>query len=151
LKRWIVVALALVAASAFAVSVQAGRWWTIGDVEIGPFGAHTAFGGPMNLARFASSDRWGRFGIATWAGGLVAMFVLVVLAGAIAAKRVPRLAAKTALIAIATATLAAIAFYLGFPAELPGAVDRGVPIFAAGIVLGVAAAIAVLTNRDRKW
>jgi hypothetical protein len=151
LKRWIVVALALVAASAFAVSVQAGRWWTIGDAEIGPFGAHTDFGGPMNLARFASSDRWGRFGIATWAGGLVAMFVLVVLAGAIAAKRVPRLAAKTALIAIATATLAAIAFYLGFPSELPGAVDRGVPIFGAGIVFGLAAAIAVLTNRDRKW
>ena len=105
----------------------------------------------MNLARFASSDRWGRFGIATWAGGLVAMFVLVVLAGAIAAKRVPRLAAKTALIAIATATLAAIAFYIGFPSVLPGEVDRGVPIFGAGIVLGVTAAVAVLTNRDRKW
>lgn len=105
----------------------------------------------MNLARFASSDRWARFGIATWAGGLVAMFVLVVLAGAVAAGRVPRLAAKTSLIAIATATLAAIAFYVGFPDALPASVDRGVPVFAAGIVFGVAAAIGVLTNRDRKW
>ncbi len=142
----------MVAASAFAVSVQAGRWWTIGDVDIGPFGAHTTFGGPMNLARFASSDRWARFGIATWAAGLVAMLVLVVLAAAVAAKRVPRLAAKTSLVAIVTATLVAIAFYTGFPSvELPASVDRGVPIFVAGIVLGVAAAVLVLTNRARKW
>ena len=41
---------------------------------------------------------------------LIAMLVLVVVAGAVAAHRVPHLAAKTALVAIITATLAALGF-----------------------------------------
>src|SRR5262245_4079513 len=111
-NRWSIVALALLAASAFALSVQAGRWWVIGDgeVEIGPFGAHSSFGGAGGFSWAGGSARWERFGVATGAGGLIAMLVLVVVAGAIAAHRVPRLAAQTALVAIATATLAAIGF-----------------------------------------
>ena len=143
--RWSVVALALVAASAFAVSVQAGRWWSIGDVEIGPFGSRSPFGGAGDLSWAGGSARWERFGVATWAGGLIAMFVLVVLAGAVAAHRVPRLAAKTALVAIATATLAGSAFLATRPVNgLPFSVDRGVVLFAAAIVAGVAGAVGVL-------
>jgi hypothetical protein len=144
-QRWVVVALALVAASAFALSVQAGRWWSIGEVEIGPFGSHSPFGGQGHLSWAGGSARWERFGVATGAGGLIAMFVLVVLAGAVAAKRVPRLAAKTALVAIATAGLAASGFVTARPDNgLPFEIGRGMVLFAAAIVAGVIGGIGVL-------
>jgi hypothetical protein len=148
--RWFVVLLALAAASAFALSVQAGRWWSIEGVEIGPSGSRSPFGGPGDLSWAGGSARWERFGIATWAGGLIAMFVLVVLAGAVAANRVPRLAAKTALVAIATATLAAIAFVATRPDNgLPFAIDRGVFLFVAAAVAGVISGVAVLRSPPR--
>lgn len=144
-RRWLVVALALLAASAFAVSVQAGRWWSIGDVAIGPFGARSPFGGSGGLSWAGGSPRWERFGIATGAGALIAMFVLITVAGAVAARRVPKLAAKTALVSIATATLAAIGFVAARPdGALPFALDRGLVLFAVAVVLGATAAIRVL-------
>ena len=143
--RWFVVALALAAASAFALSVQAGRWWSIGDVEIGPFGSRSAFGGAGSLSWAGGSARWERFGVATWAGGLIAMFVLVVLAGAVAANRIPRLAAKTALVAIGTAGLAAIGFVAARPDNgLPFAIGRGMVLFAAAVVAGAIGGATVL-------
>lgn len=143
--RWLVVALALAAASAFALSVQAGRWWTIGDVDIGPFGSHSPFGGAGTLGWTGGSARWERFGIATGAGGLIAMFVLVVLAGGVAANRIPRLAAKTALVAIATAGIAALAFVALRPDHgWPFALGRGVALFVAAVVTGTVAAVGVL-------
>jgi len=148
--RWFVVALALAAASAFALSVQAGRWWSIGDVEIGPLGSRSPFGGPGDLSWAGGSARWERFGVATWAGGLIAMFVLVVLAGAVAANRIPRLAAKTALVAIATAGLAAIAFVATRPDHgLPFAIDRGVVLFVAAAVAGTVVGVGVLRASPR--
>ncbi|HEX2687740.1 MAG TPA: hypothetical protein VHN14_14035 [Kofleriaceae bacterium] len=148
--RWFVVALALVAASAFALSVQAGRWWSIGDVEIGPFGSHSPFGGPGSLSWVGGSARWERFGVATWAGSLLAMFVLVVMAGAVAANRVPRLAARTALVAIATAGLAAIAFVAARPDHgMPFVIGRGMVLFAAGVTAGVIGAVGVLRARSK--
>jgi hypothetical protein len=148
--RWIVVALALAAASAFAVSVQAGRWWTIGDVELGPFGTHSAFGGAGDLAWTGGSARWQRFGVATGAGGLIAMLMLIVLAGAVAARRVPRLAARTALVAIATASLAAIGFVATRSDELPLALARGAGLFVAAVVLGALAALGVMRLADHR-
>jgi hypothetical protein len=149
--RWFVVALALAAASAFALSVQAGRWWSIGEVELGPSGSRSPFGGPGELSWAGGSARWERFGVATWAGGLMAMFVLVVLAGAVAANRVPRLAARTALVAIATAGLAAIAFVAARPDNgLPFAIGRGVILFAVAVVAGVIAAASVLRALPRR-
>ncbi|HET7502475.1 MAG TPA: hypothetical protein VFK02_15755 [Kofleriaceae bacterium] len=143
--RWTLVALALIAASAFALSVQAGRWWSIADVEIGPFGSRSPFGGPGNLSWVGGSVRWERFGIATGAAGMIAMFVLVVLAGGLAANRVPRLAAKTALVAIGTATAAALGFLMARPDNgMPFVLGRGVAWFAAGVVIGVVSAVAVL-------
>jgi len=148
--RWFVVALALAAASALALSVQAGRWWSIGDVELGPSGSRSPFGGPGDLSWAGGSARWERFGVATWAGGLIAMFVLVVLAGAVAANRVPKLAAKTALVALATATLTAIAFVASRPDNgLPFAIDRGVFLFVAGVAAGVISAAGVLRSPPR--
>ena len=148
--RWLVVALALASASAFALSVQAGRWWSIGDVEIGPYGSRSPFGGPGDLSWAGGSARWERFGVATWAGGLVAMFVLVVVAGAVAANRIPRLAAKTALVAIVTAGLVAIAFVATRPDNgLPFTLDRGVVLFAVAVVAGAAVGIGVLRASPR--
>lgn len=148
--RWFVVALALASASAFALSVQAGRWWSIGDVEIGPSGSRSPFGGPGDLSWAGGSARWERFGVATWAGGLIAMFVFVVLAGAVAANRIPRLAAKTALVAIATAGLAAIAFVATRPDHgLPFAIDRGVVLFVAAAFAGTIVGVGVLRASPR--
>src|SRR5262249_32142650 len=109
-QRWVLVAAALVAASCFALSVQGGRWWWIGDstidLAVGPLGIHNPINGGTH-SWDGASERWQRLGAATWAGGMVAMFVLVVVAGALAAKRVPRRAAGGALVAIGTATVAA--------------------------------------------
>ncbi len=150
-NRWIIVALALVAASAFAMSVQAGRWWSVGDVEIGPFGSRQCFGGacrPTSLSWIGGSERWARAGIATWAGSLIAMLVLLIVAGAVAARRVPRLAARVALVAIATSLAAGVGFIAQFPG-VPGAgVDRGLFLFGGAIVVGVVAAAATLRLRS---
>jgi hypothetical protein len=143
--RWLVVALALAAASAFALSTQDGRWWSIGDVAIGPFGARSPFGGGGDLSWAGGGARWSRFGVATGAGGLIAMLVLIVLAAGVAARRVPRLAAKTSLAAIVTAGLAGIGFVAARPDNnLPFALDRGVALFAIAIGAGIVAAIVVL-------
>ena len=148
--RWLIVALALAAASAFAVSVQAGRWWSIANVEIGPFGSRSPFRGAGALSWAGGSARWERFGVATWAGALIAMFVLVVVAGAVAANRVPKLAAKTALVAIATAVATAIGFVASRPENgLPFAIGRGMPLFGAAVLVGLVVAVAVLRARLR--
>lgn len=125
--------------------MQAGHWWSIGDVVIGPFGSESPFSGRGGLSWLGASPRWARLGIATGAAGLIAMFVLVIVAAATAAKRTPRLMAKTALVSIATAVAAGAGFLLGRPDNgMPFAMGSGIAWFAAGIVLGVAGAIIVL-------
>jgi hypothetical protein len=147
--RWSVVALALVAASGFALSVQAGRWWVIGDIEIGPSGSRSPFSGLGDLSWAAGSARWERFGVATWAAGLIAMFVLVALAGAVAANRIPRLVAKTAVVAVATAALVGLAFVMARPDNgLPFVLGRGVAWFAVAVVAGAVSAVQVLRTRN---
>jgi hypothetical protein len=149
-SRWLIIVLALVAAVAFAMSVWAGRWWSIGDVEIGPFGSKQCFGGdchPTSLTWIGGSERWMRMGMATWAGGLIAMFVLIVIAGAVAARRVPKLAARTALVAIATVVVTGGLFVAQYPGVDGASVDRGLWLFGCAVVLGVAAAVGVLRAR----
>jgi hypothetical protein len=87
-----------------------------------------------------------RFGIATWGAGLIATFVLLVLAARVAAKKIPRLAAKTTLVATATAAIVGLLFILKFPDErLPAAeLARGAVFYVVAIVLAVLAAISVL-------
>ena len=146
--RWFLVAAALVAASGFALSVQGGHWWSIGDISIGPLGARSPFGGLGGFSWAGGSARWERFGIATSAAGLIAMFVLIVVAGALAARRVPRLAAKTAVASIATAALAGTAFVVARPHNgLPFELDRGVALFGLGVIAGALAAAGVLRSR----
>jgi hypothetical protein len=146
--RWLLVVAALVGASSFALSVQGGRWWSIGDVAIGPLGAHTPFGGPGGLSWAGGDARWERLGTATWAAGMIAMFVLVVIAGALAARRTPRLAARTAIVAIATAALAGTAFLATRPHNgLPFELDRGAVLFGLAVIAGALAAAGVLRSR----
>jgi hypothetical protein len=154
-SRWLIVGLALVAATALAVSVQAGRWWSIrgGDtgiaVDIGPFGSHSALRGQGGLSWAGGEPRWERFAMATWGGGMIAMFVLVIVAGGVAAKRTPRLAAMTALVAIATAAAVAVGFIVTRPTAMPFEPDRGIPLFAVGAVAGALACVAVMVRARR--
>jgi hypothetical protein len=147
--RWLVLGFALFAAAALAVSVQAGRWWSIGDFEIGPFGSNSPLRGPGGLTWVGGGPRWERLGVATWAGGMIAMLVLLVVAGAAAANRVARLAAMTSLVAIVTATLAAIGFIATRPSAMPFEADRGLLLFVLGVVAGAFAAILVVRSRPR--
>ena len=148
-ERWLIALLALVSASLFALSVQAGHWWTVETFELGPFGSRQCANGecrPLGLAGIADA-RWQRFGMATWAAGMIAMLVLIVVAGSVAAKRTPRMLAKMALVAVATALAVGVGFVVQRP-ELPGLhVDRGLYMFAGAVVSGAAAALLVLRRR----
>lgn len=148
-ERWLIALLALVGASLFALSVQAGHWWSVETFDLGPFGSRQCANGecrPLGLAGIADA-RWVRFGMATWAAGMIAMLVLLVVAGAVAAGRAPRMLAKMGLVAVATA-LAVAAGFIALRPELPGLhVDRGLYMFAGAVVSGAAAALLVLRRR----
>jgi len=148
----LVIAIALGACIAFAMSVQGGGWWMIGDTEVGPFGSQRCFDGgctPAGLNWVGAGERWARIGMGTWAGGLIAAFVLVVMSAALAAKRIPRLAAKTVLVSVITAMLAGGWFALQFPrGDYPAAeLGTGALLFVAAIVLGATSAILVLRGK----
>jgi hypothetical protein len=146
--RWIAILLALVAALALAFSVQGGQWWSVGDdVTVGPFGTVQCFGGQCRQAGHGwlqASGLWSRSAVATGAGGLMSVFVLVLAAAMVAAGRVPRLIAKMTLVALGTAVVAATTFVVKFPSLAGAQLDRGAYLFAAGVVLGAAAAVTVL-------
>ncbi|MDQ3365559.1 MAG: hypothetical protein M3680_09035 [Myxococcota bacterium] len=148
--RWVTVGLALIAATAFGLAVQLGRWWSVADVQIGPFGSRHCFAGDCQPAGLGwiGNPQWMRFGIATWAAGLIALFVLVLLAAGVASRRVPRLVAKCALVSIVTATLVATGFVALFPGVPGASLDRGIWLFAVAVVTGVAAAVTVLRARS---
>jgi hypothetical protein len=144
--------LALFAGIAFAMSVWGGRWWVIGETEVGPYGAKRCFEGsciPAGLNWLGVGDRWMRIGMGAWAGGLISALMLVVLSAGLAAKRIPTLVAKTVLVSIATALITGGWFMSQFPsAEFPAAeYGRGALLFALAIAAGVAAAILVLRGK----
>lgn len=148
--RWSLVAASLAAAGSFALSVQGGRWWSISDVTVGPLGARSPFGGLGGFAWAGGSAQWERFGVATYAAGMIAMLVLIFVAGALAAGRVPRLAARTALVAIAVAALVGSRFAAGVPSNgLPFELARGFWLFIAAVVVGAVAAASVLRAARR--
>jgi len=141
------VILALVAASLFAVSVWIGQWWNVGEVAIGPLGSRHCFGGecrPGGLGWIGGSSAWERGAAATWMAGLVSMVALMGLAAALAAGRVPKLVARTTLVAIATAIIAGGYFVVGFPGVSGASLGQGLILFIAAIVVGVVPAIRVL-------
>ena len=148
--RWFIVGIAVVAAAAFALSVQAGRWWSVAGFEIGPFGSYRCFGGECRSAGLGwtgGSERWMRTGTGVWAAGFLSMFTLLVVAGAVAAGRVPRLAAKVALVSIGTAAVTGALFVIQFPGVQGAGVDRGLLLFWAAVALGATACVAVLRAR----
>ena len=143
--RWLLITASLVAAAGFALSVQGGRWWSISDVAVGPLGARSPFGGLGGFSWAGGSAQWERFGIATYAAGLIAMGVLIFVAGALAAGRVPRLAAKTAIVAVGVAALVGSRFAAGVPNNgLPFELDRGFWLFVGAVIAGALAASGVL-------
>jgi hypothetical protein len=145
--RWIVVTIAFIAAGAFAVSVTAGQWWTIGEAQIGPFGTQACLGGECRaraLTWAGGTPGWERAAVATGAAGLIAGLVLLVLAGACAAGRVPKIAAKSTLSAMLVAAVAGGLFIHGLPDLGETSIDRGLVLYVVGIALGLAAAVTVL-------
>src|SRR5215468_6495847 len=143
--RWLLVTASLAAAAGFALSVQGGRWWSVSDVTVGPLGARSPFGGLGGFAWAGGSAQWERFGIATYAAGLIAMGVLIFIAGALAARRVPRLAARTAIVAVGVAALVGSRFTAAVPSNgLPFELDRGFWLFVGAVVVGALAAVGVL-------
>src|SRR5688500_1856315 len=103
--RWLAVALAILAAASFAFAVQTA-WWSIAEVAIGPFGSRHCFGGECRasgLGWIGGDDLWLRSAVATRAAGYITMFALLMFAGALAAKREPRLVARGVLASIVTA------------------------------------------------
>ena len=148
--RWIIVGIAIAAAAAFAISVQAGHWWSASGVDIGPLGAYACFEGecrPRGLGWTGGSGRWMRTGTGVWAAGMLSMLLLLAVAGAVAARRTPRLLAKATLVSVATAAITGALFVAQFPA-VPGAwMDHGIPLFGVALALGAAACVAVLRAR----
>ncbi len=154
-RRWIVIIFGLLSAIAFALAVQGGNWWSVEAHEVGPFGARRCFSdgcAPTGLAWLGGTERWMRTGIATWAAGLIAVMMLVVLAGSVAAKRAPRLIAKTTLVSIVTASVTAGLFVAQFPHARNPTVElaRGAGLFVIAIVLGVVSALLVLRAAREK-
>lgn len=145
-SRILALLLALGGAALFALAVQS-PWWTAGEASIGPFGTHHCFGGECREAGLAwtgGSDLWMRAGVAARAGGYIAMFILIIVAGALAARRVPRLMAKASIVSILTATASGVYFAVKFPGVGGSATSYGIPLFAAAVVLGVASAIVTV-------
>ena len=148
--RILALVLSLASAVAFALSMQAA-WWTAGEVSIGPFGARHCFGGECRetgLSWLGGTEMWMRAGVAGRAAGYIAMFVLVIVAGALAAKRVPRLMAKASIVSILTATVTGVYFAAAFPGLGGSALGHGIFLFAAAIGLGIAGAVATLRLSD---
>ena len=149
--RWIVVALAFLAAGAFAISVTAGQWWSIADATVGPFGTRSCMRGfechSRGLAWTTGSAGWERAAVATGAAGLIATLVLLVVAGAAAAGRRPRMAAMSTIAAMLAAAVAGYVFVTGLPTFAETTIDRGLVLFVVGLVFGLAAAVVVLRAR----
>jgi hypothetical protein len=149
-SRLIPVVLALTAATAFAIAVQSA-WWSAGEVSIGPFGSRACFSGECResgLSRFAGSDLWMRSATATRAAGYIAMFALLMFAGAVAAKREPKLIARGSISAILTAAVVGAYFAAAAPRLDGASMSYGIFLYAGAVVAGVAAVVSFLRRRS---
>ena len=146
-SRWIIVGIALLAAFAFALSVQTA-WWSMSGVTLGPFGTRNCPGGASECGFTwlgTNHDLFMRAAVATRAGGYIAMFIYIMVAGAIAAKRTPALLAKAGIVAILTATAAAVTFFVKFPGAFgEPSLGAGPVIFAVAVISAAAASVLVL-------
>jgi hypothetical protein len=148
-SRWVALGLALVGAAALALS-SIEAWWVAGEAAIGPFGTHHCFGGDCKSAGLmwlGGTDLWMRAGVATRAAALIGTALLVLLAGALAARRVPRLLGRTTIVALSAATVTGTYFVVKFPPPGGEHMALGPFLYAAGIVAGAVAAVLVLRIR----
>ncbi len=147
-RRWTSIAMLVASAAAFALSVGGGRWWSVGDsFLVGPLGAQQCSGDDCVPAAFwlDAGPRFERAATATAAAGFVAMVVALVLAGALAAGRAPRLLWKMMVTSLATAVAAAGLWIASYPG-LPGAsIDRGMVLYG-GAIAAAAAALAMMRS-----
>jgi hypothetical protein len=149
-RRLTTIAFSIIAAACFSLAVVGGRWWTIGEVGVGPVSTQRCFDGTCetgSLAWAEGSEVWERAGTATWAAGMVASLVLVALAGALAAGRAARLGASVVMIATMTAMAAAGVFITQRPNIEGIEVARGTWFFALGVVWAIGAAVSTLRAR----
>jgi hypothetical protein len=138
---------ALIASACFALAVQGGKWWTVGEHSVGTTSSERCFDGNCertSLDWTSGGDVWMRAGIATWVAGMIAALVFVALAGSLAAKATGRLAASVALVATMTAIAAAAVFHQYRPDVQGLAVGRGSYLFAAALLAGLGSAISTL-------
>jgi hypothetical protein len=148
-SRLLPLVLALASACAFAFAVQTA-WWSAGGVAIGPFGSRHCFSGDCSeggLAFLGGADLWMRAGVAARAAGYITMFILIIVAGALAAKRVPKLMARSSIVATLTAAVTGGYFLVAFPAASLGnaeSIGPGVFLFVGAVVLAFAAAVFTL-------
>jgi len=144
--RWIAIVVALVGAVLLALSAIEA-WWRAGEVAIGPFGSHHCFGGDCKssgLAWIGGTDLWLRSAVATRAAAIIASILLVVVAGGLAARRVPRLIARSTLVALAAAVVTGSYFVAKFPSLGGTSLDLGAFLYGGGVVMGLVAAVLTL-------
>jgi hypothetical protein len=151
-SRWLYVVVAVIAAMAFATSVWVAPWWTIGEVQIGPFGSHHCFGGACRgagLAWTGGTGLWMRSAIATGVAALLAMILSLAVAGGFAARRAPTLVSKMMLVTIACAIVCATYFVTHLPKDMPSVIGSGQIAFVIGLVTGLVSPLVVLRRRRR--
>jgi hypothetical protein len=145
-RRVVPLLLALAGACAFALALQS-PWWGAGEVAIGPFGSRHCFGGECReagLSWIGASELWLRASVATRAAGYIAMFLLVIVAGTLAARRTPRLIAGSTMVAVLTATVTGAYFFVAFPGLGGVGLAYGAIIFGVAIVLALASVVLTL-------
>ena len=119
--RLVALALALAAASSLALSVEGGAVRTIAFLasRSARTAPATAWAAPSSAASSGSAATAvkARLGTTAWGTALVAMAALVMLAAAVAAKRMPRVLGLATLSATLTTAVAGALFFTGLPAS----------------------------------
>ncbi|MGE0549340.1 MAG: hypothetical protein AB7O24_28335 [Kofleriaceae bacterium] len=86
-----------------------------------------------------------RFGVATWAAGMISMVVLLALGAGVAANRRPVLAAKTAIVSLVTAAIVGGTLVVKVSsinaATSEATIARDLWLFGAAVIVGLATSI----------
>ena len=150
-KRWIGVALALIAFGLIAGGAQTHSWWTGssdgGSVGIGMRDVYLCLGDrcsakPMgSLGPEFDSASWYRAGMASSAGALLACALLLALGGALVFGKRNALLAKTVVTACGAAAVAGIVYVVLFPGHPNASMGHSVLLYFGGTALGIAAGV----------
>jgi hypothetical protein len=139
----------LVAAASLVAGTFTMSWWEAPygntDAHIGMRALRVCVQGEcttLALSRLGELG-WVRAGVAASVAGGLAAALLLFAAAALAIGRVPRLLARTTLVAAVVALVTGLGFALGFPHEGARA-GYSMALFLAGAVVAVAVAVAAL-------